>query len=103
MSGLLARLLASAAAQPPRPVHVHIGCVVIDGIQMTAAQGRQFSAALALEFQRLAREPGWPADAAGVRVPGVVAPSVSAAAGVAPGALGRDVARSVFDAVRGTR
>jgi hypothetical protein len=82
---------------------VHIERVVLGGIQMTPAQARQFGAALALEFHHRAREPGWPADATGVRAPRIVAPSVSAGPGVTPGTLGRDVARSLFDAVRGTR
>ncbi len=102
----LARLLASVAQeprQPPRPVQVHIERLAVVGLPLTAVQSRRFGAALALELQRLLREPGWPADAAGVSVPGAVAAAVRAAPGVAPAALGRDVARSLFDAVRGLR
>ena len=102
----LARQLTAAAhevRQPARPVHVHIERVAVVGLPLTAVQSRRFGAALALELQRLLREPGWPVDATGVSVPGAVAAAVQAAPGVAPAALGRAVARSIFDAVRGLR
>jgi hypothetical protein len=103
MSTHLARLLASAAAQPPRPVRVDIERVTLIGVPLTPAQSRQLGAELTHELQRLARAPGWPADAAGAVLPGVIARAVTVPADGRPATLGRAVARSVFDAVRSAR
>ncbi len=94
---------AGREVSAPRPVRVHIERVAIEGLAMTPAQSRQFSAALSGELQLLARHPGWPAGATSQALPGALAPAVSAATGASPSALGREVARSVFSALRGLR
>jgi len=93
----------AVAPLAPRPVRVHIERLAIEGLAMTPAQSRQFGAALTGELQQLARHPGWPAGATGQTLPGVLAPAAMAAAGASPSALGREVARSVFSALRGLR
>ncbi len=93
----------AAAPSASRPLRLHIERVTLQGLPMTPAQSRQFSAALSGELQRLARDPGWPAGATSQALPGVLAPTVTVPAGASPGALGREVARSVFDSLRGLR
>jgi hypothetical protein len=106
MSRHLERLLASAELQTARPVQVHIERLSLIGLPMTAVQSQLFGFAVTTELQRLARAPGWPADAAALHLPGALATPVSSGpvgAPLAPAALGREVARSVFQAVRGLR
>lgn len=91
----------TAAPAAPRPVRVHIERLTVEGLAMTPAQSRQFGAALAGELQHLARDPGWPAAATRQALPGALAPAVMATAGASPATLGREVARSVFSALRG--
>lgn len=93
----------AVAPSAPRPVRVHIERVAIEGLAMTPAQSRQFSAALSGELQQLARHPGWPAGATSQALPGALAPAVVTMPGASPSALGREVARSVFSALRGLR
>lgn len=93
----------AVAPSAPRPVRVHIERVAIEGLAMTPVQSRQFSTALAGELQQLARLPGWPVGATSQALPGVLAPAIAAATGASPSALGREVARSVFSALRGLR
>ena len=103
MSSHLARLLASATPQAPRPVHLHIERVALAGLPMTPSQARAFESALAHELHQLARSPGLPANAASLRLPRVAAPTIAAAPSQGPATLGREVARSVFEAVRSLR
>lgn len=103
MSGHLERLLERASAGPPRAVRLRIAQLAIVGVPMSPAQSRQFGAALELELSQLARTPGWPADAAAAAVPSATAPPVTMPRDGAPSTLGRDVARSLFDAVRRAR
>jgi hypothetical protein len=101
MSAALNPLFDNATPQPPRPVRLHIERLAVVGLPMSPTQSRQFGAALELELKRLACEPGWPADAGSAALPGVTAPAVNS--GGTPAMLGRDVARSLFDAVRRVR
>lgn len=91
----------TSAPLAPRPVRVHIERLAVEGLAMTPAQSRQFGAALAGELQHLARAPGWPAAATSQALPGALAPAITVTAGASPAALGREVARSVFSALRG--
>jgi hypothetical protein len=99
----LDRLLERVPVQPARPLRLHIDRVSVAGLALTPAQSRQFGAALAHELRQLARTPGWPAGAASTALPGVIAPVVTLASDGSPAALGRDVARSLFDAARRAR
>lgn len=99
----LSHLLDRALVQPARPTRLHIDSISVLGLPMSPAQSRQFSTALAQELTQLARVPGWPAGTVGAALPGAIAPQVTVAADSSPATLGRDVARSVFDAVRRAR
>lgn len=93
----------AVAPSAPRPVRVHIERLAIEGLAMTPAQSRQFSTALSRELQHLARHPGLPAGATSQALSGALAPAVAAATGVSPSALGREVAHSIFSALRRLR
>lgn len=94
-------LVSQPSAQ--RPVRLHIERLTVEGLAMTPAQSHQFSAALAGELQQLARDPGWPAGTTSQALPGALAPAITTTAGASPTVLGREVARSVFSALRRLR
>lgn len=103
MSSHLARLLASATPQAPRPVQLHIERVALAGLPMTPSQTRAFASALTHALSQLMRDPGLPENAQSLRLPSVAAPAIAAAPSPGPASLGREVARSVFEALRSLR
>jgi hypothetical protein len=81
-------------------IRLHIEHLVLEGLPMSRAQGAQVKAAVEAELSRLLLEHG----VAGEFRSGIVVPSVNAAAmhvprRATPGALGTEIARSVFSGV----
>ena len=82
-------------------IRLHIEHLVLDGLPVTSAQGAQVKAAVEAELSRLLSEHGVAREfRSGIAVPRVNAGAMQAPRGAAPGALGTQIARSVFAGVR---
>lgn len=85
-------------APAARPVSLHVQHLELSGVALTPLDLRRFRSALGAELQRLAAQGGLGAAPAPARLPGVIAPPVRLGGSAAE--LGRDVARSLFAALR---
>lgn len=81
-------------------IRLHIEHLVLDGLPVTAAQGAQVKAALETELGRLLSAHGVAREfQSGAALPSVNAAAMQAPRGAAPGALGTQIARSIFSGV----
>ena len=85
-------------------VRLHIGRVVLDGIDVAAGDRRRLKAAIESELARLVAERGLSAELArGGNVPSVGAPQIGLPANPRPTQLGTAIAGAVFGGVGGKR
>jgi hypothetical protein len=81
-------------------IRLHIEHLLLDGLPVSRAQGAQVKAAAEAELGRLLSERGVAHDfRSGIAVPSVNAGAMQVPRGVTPGALGRQIARSVVKGV----
>lgn len=79
-------------------VHVHIDRLVLDGLALSAHAGPALSVAVEAELTRLIESAGLPLTN-GLSVPRVAAPGITLDSGAAPGAVGTQVAGSLFSSL----
>lgn len=85
-------------------VRLHIDRLVLDGVDVSAADRPRLQAALELELTRLVTERGLGRDLAnGAALPSVRAPQISIAAGSNATNIGTAIAGAVFNGVGGAK
>jgi hypothetical protein len=82
-------------------IRLHIDHLVLDGLPVSPAQGAQVKAAVEAELGRLLSERGVAREfQSGIAVPSVNAGGMHVPRGASAGAIGTQIARSVFSGVR---
>jgi hypothetical protein len=79
---------------------IHIDRLVLDGLPVSRAHGPLVQAAVEAELSRLFTEGGLALDLiSGGAVPSIPGRAISVADGIAPAALGQQVARAVYGGI----